>query len=305
MDNVNKKENRVITDFRSNIICDEKIKDSLLKYYYQFYKRNNLFNDLISGSNSNKKYFQELLEDDKFRDKVINFYNSKKIRDFINERCVQNEKNKLMEKLPYLQDLMKKQNFWEQIMLFPMSEHKMASVENYLRIVINTGYVEYYNCQEENNRSIAHLLLFELLIHEIFHFFRKIIFSGEKAKDAITPPSSYDKDNKEKEEDTSNNEDKKKNKEKEKNNSVKEEKQYGEVDQRLIRYIFNVDTIVMISYEAAEIFKNSTLKDEKEIEQLKKILSKESNSYAKFTLTDFKGIYHRIHDCRTFFSRRD
>ena len=81
-----------------------------------------------------------------------------------------------MKKLPYLLNLMKQDNFWKQIMLFPMSENKMASVENYLRIVINTEYVKYYHSPENKKRTIVNLLLFELLIHEIFHYFRRLIF---------------------------------------------------------------------------------------------------------------------------------
>ena len=37
---------------------------------------------------------------------------------------------------------MKTDDFWKQIMLFPMSKKKMASVENYMRIVVNTEYVK-------------------------------------------------------------------------------------------------------------------------------------------------------------------
>ena len=295
-----------IINFRTNKICDVKTKDSLLKYYFQFLERGDLFYKLISGDNSNKIYFQELLEDKKFRDKVINFYSSQKIKDFINQRCNKNEKDRIMEKLPHLLNLMEENNFWKQIILFPMSEHKMASVENYLRIVINTEYVNYYNTSDDQKKTIVNLLLFELLIHETFHFLRRLVFSGEKSKDAITPPSSYDKDKGEKEEkdeNNSNNEQKKKNSENEE--SANEDKKYGEIGQRLIKYIFNVDKIVIISYKAAKIFEDFTLKDEKEIEQLKTILSNESNSYAKFTLTNIEGICHRVHDCRTLFSTFD
>ena len=76
-------ENTPIIEFRTNTICDVKTKDSFLKYYYQFYDRKNLFRKIISGDYSNKIYFQELLEDNKFRDKVINFYTSQKIKEFI------------------------------------------------------------------------------------------------------------------------------------------------------------------------------------------------------------------------------
>ena len=267
------------SDFSINCICDQVTKDSFLKYMYQFKKNKNMYFKLLSGTNSNKKYFEELLKDKKFRDKIINFYSSQSIKNFINERCNNKEKDKLIEKLPYLLDLMKKDDFWKQIMLFPMSKNKMASVENYLRIVINTEYVKYHEASEENKKAITNLLLFELLIHEIFHFFRRLIFLGKKAKEVIKSQNSYDK----------------------KNKTENEKKQSGEIGKRLIRYVFNVDTIISISYKAGLIFQGLTLKDEKEIESLKTILSNEDTSKATFSVTEIYGITHPIHDCRDYY----
>ena len=201
---------------------------SFLIYYNQFKKRKRMFLKLISGTNSNKKYFEELLDNKQFKDKIKNFYSSQKKKDFIKEKCDDKEKEKLTEKLSYLLELKKKNNFWKKIMLFPMSKNKMASVENYLRIVINTEYVKYHNTSDSKKIPILNLLLFELLIHEIFHYLRRLIFLGKKAKDAITPPNSYNKDTKDNEEDSSSFQ--KENKEEEKD-SLKE---HGEIGQRLI-----------------------------------------------------------------------
>ena len=282
-----------IDEFRKNYICDSNTNNSFLKYYIQFIKKKKMFNKLISGTNSNKKYFEELLKDEKFRKKIINFYKSQTVRDFINEKCDINEKDKLLEKLPYLLELMEKDDFWKQIMLFPIAKHKMASVENYLRIVINTEYVKYYNTPDYKKITILNLLLFELLIHEIFHFLRRLIFLGKKAKDAITPPSSYNKDEKENEEDCSTFQ--QENKEVKK--SLNEEKQHGEIGQRLIHYVFNMDKIAYISFAAGKIFETFTLKDEKEIKILKKIIYKEDTSYARFTFTKIVGVVHKIYNC--------
>ena len=278
--------------FKNDYICDLETKNSFLIYYIQFIKSKTMFNELISGTNSNKKYFEELLDNKQFRDKIINFYSSQKIKDFIKEKCDDNEKDKLIEKLPYLLDLMKKDDFWKKIMLFPIAKNKMASVENYLRIVVNTEYVKYHNTPDSKKMPILNLLLFELLIHEIFHYLRRLIFLGRKAKDAITPPSSYNKDSKDNEEDSSSFE--KENEEEEKKESLKE---HGEIGQRLINYIFHVEKIVNISYSAGKAFENYTLNNEKEIKLLKKILLKEDSSYATFTFTEINGIVHKIYDC--------
>ena len=259
-----------------------------------------MFNKLISDTNSNKKYFEELLSDKKFREKIINFYSSQTIKDFIKEKCSNKEKDELMKKLPYLLSLMKENNFWKQIMLFPMSKNKMASVENYLRIVINTEYVKYHIKEGQDKITILNLLLFELLIHEIFHFFRRLIFLGKKAKDAITPPNSYDKNQNLNKEDKSTFQQNNIENDNNENKLVNEKKQYGEIGQRLIHYIFNVDKIVSISYVAGLEFKKLTLKDEKEIKSLSSIILKEDISCAKFTCTKKNGVEHKIHDCRDY-----
>ena len=294
-------EQTYIDDFKNNCICDSSTKNSFMEYFCQFIKRKNMFNKLISGKNSNKIYFEELLSDTKFRDKIINFYSSQKIKDFIKERCNNKEKDKLMKKLPYLIELMKKDNFWKRIMLFPMSKNKMASVENYLRIVINTEHVKYHNIEGDMKKTISNLLLFELLIHEIFNFLRRLIFLGKKAKDAITPLCSYDKNTKVNNKDKSTFQNNNIEKEVNEKKPVNEEKQYGEIGQRLIRYIFNVDKIVSISYVAGVAFKELTLKDENEIKELPAIISKEDISCAKFTSTKKDGIEHKIHDCRDYY----
>ena len=289
------------SDFSINKICEQETKNSFLKYMYQFAKNKKMHFKLLSGTFSNKKYFEELLKDMQFRDKIINFYNSQSIKKFINERCNNKEKDKLMKKLPYLLNLMRQGDFWKQIMLFPMSKNKMASVENYLRIVINTEYVKYHYASEENKKAISNLLLFMLLIQEIFHFLRRLIFLGKKAKEEITPPNSYDKNVKENKEDKSNFQTNTIEKDKKKNKALNEEKQYGEIGKRLIRYAFSVDTIISISFKAGLIFQGLTLKDENEIESLKTILSNEHNSKATFSVTEIYGISHQIHDCRDYY----
>ena len=164
--------------------------------------------------------------------------------------------------------------FWKQILLLPMSKNKMASVENYMRIVINIQNVKYHNTPVEKKMTILNLLLFELLIYGIFHFLRRLIFLGKKAKDAITPPSSYNS-----------------------TSSLNEETQHGGIGERLIHYIFNVYKIVFISYAAAKTFETLELKDEKEIQLLKNIILKEDTSYATFTFTEIIGIVHKMHNC--------
>ena len=83
------------------------------------------------------------------------------------------------------------------------------------------------------------------------------------------------------------------------------EKQNEEIDKRLIRYIFNVDTIMYISYAAGKILQGLTLKDDEEIKSLKTILLKDHTSYAIFSNNKINGISHKIHDCRPYYCTCD
>ena len=253
--------------------------DSFFIYYYKIKKMNNL-QLLLSGRNANKSYFQEILQDKEFRNKIINFYRSEKIKQFINDYC-DGEEEILLSKLPYLCGLLQKDDFWEKIMFFPLSKNKMATVENYLRIVINTHYIKYKNAEKNNEKkSILKLLLFELLIHEIFHLFRRLNYPGKQAKKALTPKTSKDRG--------------------------AEKDEAGEIGKRLIYYIFGVDKIVMITYEAAKIFELLSFEKKEDIEQLKNILFNANDkglyetAYARFCFTDTDGMIVEIQDCRDF-----
>ena len=78
-------------------------------------------------------------------------------------------------------------------MLFPLSKNKMATVENYLRIVINTDYIKFKRSKLNHKKVILKLMLFELLIHELFHLLRRLNFQLKSSTEAITPQNSNDK----------------------------------------------------------------------------------------------------------------
>ena len=252
--------------------------NSFFNYYYKF-KKNIKLHQILSGKKSNKLYFKEILKDKEFRSKILNFYSSKKMIQFIHDCCGSEEK-KIISKLPYLCELLKKDDFWDRILLFPLSKNKMATVENYLRIVINTHYIKYKRIDEFNKKSILKLVLFELLAHELFHLLRRLNYPDIEAKKALTPPSAKYKD------------------------SFNAE--HGEIGKRLIYYFFNVEKIVMITSEAAKMFESLTFEKDEDIEKLKIILLEmnakglSETAYARFTYTELDGIILEIQDCRDF-----
>ena len=128
-----------------------------------------------------------------------------------------------------------------------------------------------------------------------------MIFLGKKAKEALTPPNSYDKNVKADKDVKSNFQQNGSEKDAKEKKPVNEENQYGEIGKRLIKYIFNVDPIISISFAAVEKFMGLTLKDEDQIKSLKNILSNEHNTFATFSASEEYAISQTIHDCRNYY----
>ena len=257
-----------------------KLIESYLIYFFKFRKYSYTLKNLFSGSNSNKIYFQEILNEQYFRKKIIDFYSSNKIKKFIDECCDENEKKKkpILSKLPYLCELLKKNNFWNKIMFFPLSKENVSTMENYLRIVINTDYYKFKRTKENQKKDILELILFELLIKELFNFLIKLKLDGKNSNNEISQQNSNN------------------------NNFVKVN---DEICEKLIYYFFNTNKIIMVTYEAAMAFKNLSFSNEKDLEKLKDILQKvNENGLSKTayaTFTDFGGIIFAIDDCRGYY----
>ena len=200
---------------------------------------------------------------------------------FINDCCHENEKDTILFKLPYICELLTENKFWNNIMFFPLSKNKMAIVENYLRIVVNTDYIKFKKSKHHQQKTILRLMLFELLISEIFNLLKKLNFQSNSSIEAVNPKNSNDKN---------------------------PEKSYDEIVESLIYYFFNVKKIVMITYEAAQAFETLFDENEQDFDKLKTILQKinekglNETAYAKFTQSENDGIICEIDDCRDYYA---
>ena len=147
----------------------------------------------------------------------------------------------------------------------------------YLRIVINIDFVKYKKVNNEQKIVILELMIFELLIHELFHFLRRLNFIGHKAEEALTPPNEKDS---------------------------KLNKLHGEIGERLIAYFFGIAKIQMITFEAGEAFRALNFSRENDIEELKTILNRTNpnglseTSYAIFCTSGDCSIIFEFDDCR-------
>ena len=270
--------NSVISNFSINSIIGYENIRSFITYYSKLLERKNL-EDFFSGKTSSKIDFEEIVNNENFRNKIINIYSSKKMKQFIDDCCPKCEKEKLKSNLPYLLKLLKGEEFWKQIMFFPLIKNKMGTMENYLRIVINTEYVEYKNLTKEKKRYIQQLLLFELLFHEIFHMFLRFNFINYESGKALTPPSAKD---------------------------IGVGKNTGEIGKELINYFFNQPIISIITSEAGKTFDSLTFETEEDIDVLMTILEKvgknglDEDGYVRFSDSGIEGAIFYMLDCIDF-----
>ena len=224
------------------------------------------------GENSNEIIFREYLHQKDFRNKVINFYKSQKIKNFIRDCCESEDEEKLLEKLSHLIELLEKDDFWNTIMFYPLSKNIMAFVSNYLRVVVNTHYIKFIRCSSNDEKIILKFILFVLLIHEFFHLLRRFKCAGIKATDALTP--------------------------------AKENESHGEIGQRLIEYFFTQKKIPFVTLEAAEYFDKLNLAEETDIENLATIVKKmneeslSNQPMSRFLESGQRGSLFEMPDCR-------
>jgi len=237
-------------------------------------------NNIYKGKESFEKEFKEILNDEKFRQKIRRFYNSQKMKNFINLNVDPTERDDVFVQLKKIIKMMENDEFWKKIYFFPLTKYKKAFVTNYLRIIINSSFITLKIFNENEKSKILHFLLFELLVHEIFHLLRRLIYCGKDSLLSLTPPNGKD---------------------------LEENQLTGEIGERLISYFFKVNKIQCIILEQAEFFFNMDLIDEPQIESLYTIFDIKSSkkmkemSYAKFNESDKERvIIFEIHDCRKF-----
>ena len=258
------------------------IIQKLLRYnikFNKYYKIKKILDD-ENNPNSIKNIFQEIIKEKTFQQKVINFYKSKKIKNFISIYVDESENEKITNYLDNFVLLLENKKFWDKIFFYPLSKYKKAYVINFVRIIINDNYITFNTFNIREQYLLLRFILFGVLVHELMHLLRRLTYSGVCSELTLTPPNEADK----------------------KNNKLS-----GEIGERLITYFFKVNKIQRIILEQAEVFDKLTLDNEKEIEQLENIFDIESNkkesytTYAKFCKNKKdREIVFEMSDCREF-----
>ena len=251
----------------------------LLRYIIKLKKYKKLIK-IYNGNESFEKEFKDIIKDEQFRQKVKGFYNSNKMQNFITKYVDPEEKENVFAKLKELKIMMDSKDFWEKIYFFPLTKYKKSFVTNYLRIIINTSFITLKVSNQEEKIKILTFLLFQLIVHEIFHLLRRLIYCGKDSLMALTPPNGKD---------------------------LEDGEVTGEIGERLIGYFFNINKIQRIILEQAEYFVKADLNKEEEIEKLFEIFNIQSKkklkeiSYAKFNESEKeREILFEIQDCRKF-----
>lgn len=206
--------------------------------------------------------FKEILADKQFQNKIFKFFNSKSIMTFLKTKLEKRISTQIDSNYAGFLHLLTDNKFWNSIMFFTLPKYIKGFVCSYMRIVLNDNFIIFYNVEsKEQKKELLRFFLFELIIHELMHFLRRYFLIGIETVKTLTPPGSE---------------------ESKKNISA------GEIGESFIKYVFGFKKIISITLKQAEQFNKLSFESEKDIEELKKIITlepffdKESSIYIKF-----------------------
>ena len=255
--------------------------ENYIKYFLKFEKYD-YFESILNGNNKEivnlKSDFIDILKEQKFQEKVYNFFISDNLKEFleitINEPLLKRIKNGYINFMKYIQS----NKFWNSIMLYTLPRYTKGFTQNYLRIIINDHYIIFNNANkndEKEKKLLLRFCLFSIIIHEILHLMRRYFLTKINSKVAITPPSSMEKKdikenslNEIKEENIITNDCSNKN---EKNEKENDNIDSGEIGEELINFFFGTRVIREISIKQAKIFEELNFKKNEDFIKLKNI----------------------------------
>lgn len=224
------------------------------------------YNKLKSVLNHDWKFcltqeFKEIMTDKQFQNKIFRFFNSKSIMAFLKTKLNKRISNQTDKSYAGFLDILTDKKFWNSIMFFTLPKHIKGFICSYMRIVINDNFIIFHNVEnKEQKKELLRFFLFELIIYELMNFLRRYFLFGIKTIKALTPSDS----------------------EKIKNLNA------GEIEESTIKYVFGFKKIILITLNQAKLFSKLSFEYEKDIEELKEIISlepsfnKESSIYIKF-----------------------
>ena len=158
----------------------ERILDTFDKYKLSFNEKDNELNAI----------FHSILNDNEFKNLYIQIMKSEIIKSFVIT------KNGLYSNLEqyyhkFLEDYLNENNFiFKYIILQPLSLYKKAVLTPFLRIYLNDNFIlKSNNLSEGDIKIILKAYLIEILIHESFHFIRRVYCLGSPSKYLISTKS--------------------------------------------------------------------------------------------------------------------
>ena len=238
------------------------LEEEAFKYLIKFDKYKKL-NSILNRDNTDlKSDLKDIIKDTAFQEKVINFYKSDELKEFLKKKIDKDLFEKIKTKYEDFILLISNPKFWDSIMFYTQPKNIKGIITNYLRVVLNNNFIQFNMRDPAPNRKkkILNFYLFIVVIHELCHLLRSLCLTNVDFKEAKISPYEEDVD---------------------KNN------QKGEIGDELIKYFFGYKKICLITYNQAEKFESLSLNNKEDFEKLKKLFVEESFSekysdYAKF-----------------------
>ena len=245
---------------------EENYNDWVL-YLLKFQKYDNLKTILTNNKQmSFTQEYKEILADTQFQKKIVLFFKSKSIKAFVKTNLEKRISSQIDDNnYELFINLLSGKKFWNSIMYFTLPKYIKGFICSYMRIVINDNFITFNRVErKEQKNELLKFYLFELIVYELMLFLRRYCLICLENQKAITPPSSQE------------------------SQINKRTSTSGEIEESFINYIFGLKRITLITLKQAKQFSKLTFESEKDLDELKKIISlepssdKDSNIYIKF-----------------------
>lgn len=234
------------------------LEEKIFEYLIKFNKYKKLKVNINGDKNELILSLNKIIKDKVFQKKIINFFQSEEFKEFLQKKIDNDLYTKIKEKYNNFISLLSNDEFWDSILFYTLPKYIKGFVTNYLRIVLNDNFIIFNlnGSEKEKKISILNFYLFEVTIHEICHFLRRLYLTNVDSKEAITPPGTEDK----------------------KKGNIK-----GEIGEELMKYFFGYRKINLITYNQAIQFQNLFFDKKEDFEKLKNIIIVEGSFHEKYS----------------------
>ena len=129
------------------------LEEEAFKYLIKFDKYKKL-NSILNRDNTDlKSDLKDIIKDTAFQEKVINFYKSDELKEFLKKKIDKDLYEKIKTKYEDFILLISNPKFWDSIMFYTQPKNIKGIITNYLRVVLNNNFIQFNMRDPAPNRK--------------------------------------------------------------------------------------------------------------------------------------------------------